>query len=264
MLVHSYLLSGCEIIFLTTDLKLFIQDTQKATVSQISDLIRDESHLFGRKLIDSVHPAVRTIGDDNKPESPGCTVFGVLYKDKAYVVTAGHCISSTFIGIESLPHDFVDIALVKFSEQRHIEVFKFLNLSHAVADVKMTDPLIAYGFGEVGSRTRQARVWTGVAYAVYDNSTKSSDSLTILAGGDQVFGMSGCPTFNGCGLVGIASSLSLSKQENYTVKSGVEVVHVKCLLNLLNKLPRASRFSYPYLPSQVVTIPQKGYCMPKK
>jgi hypothetical protein len=131
----------------------------------------------------------------------------------------------------------------------------------------MGDKLVSVGYDAEG-----IRMWSATTYAVYNRSepgdlhSLSDVKLSILTGGDQVFGMSGAPVFNGCGLVGVGVALELSelpqnlKNQTLYVKSGTVVVHVKELMKLLSH-HNVIKYALPEAwANEVIKIPTKSYC----
>ena len=70
----------------------------------MKSMIRDESHLFERKLILQVAPAVISI-----LTSMYCTAFGISFEGDLYAVTAKHCLNEAI----ALLHPIADLAIIK-------------------------------------------------------------------------------------------------------------------------------------------------------
>ena len=180
----------------------------------------------------------------------GCTAFPVIFKNGLYLVKDAHCYSGARSG-EILAHRSADVALVGaqiFNETINAGKIYPLILPDNYINVSMGDKLVAVGYDENSS----LRIWVASTYSVSGSN--------ILTGGDQMYGMSGCAVFNGCGLVGIAVSNNLKFINTTIVKSGAGVIHVSTLYSLLQD-PRARKFELTHLTLFEPThIPTKLYC----
>ena len=136
----------------------------------------------------------------------------------------------------------------------------------------MGDSLFAIGY-DATKPDIGIRLWVGSVYSVYketslnytfirnDGTNMLMQPETILTGGDSVFGMSGAPVFNGCGISGISVGIDLRTYDNlYTLFSGARVVHITHLLELLMSA-KASDYSVKLSESNTICdIPVKSYC----
>mmetsp|Transcript_7420 Transcript_7420/g.6655 ORF Transcript_7420/g.6655 Transcript_7420/m.6655 type:complete len:100 (-) Transcript_7420:31-330(-) len=93
-----------------------------------------------------------------------------------------------------------------------------------------------------------------------------SNVRSIYTSGDQIYGMSGSPVFNGCGLVAVACSTVYSEQDYRKLntsmygKSGAETIPIKYLMELLSLNISINFAIKSDLPYDVVNIPVKSYC----
>jgi hypothetical protein len=136
-----------------------------------------------------------------------------------------------------------------------------LKLHNAIAKVEMGDKLVAFGF----DKSSNSRMWSGVTFSVSSKQVNGTEIVkTINTSGEQMVGMSGCPVFNGCGLVGVATSVYFDPAELndgtiVNMFSGSVVHHVDHLVSALeagydtHSLP-------PHILMRTVDIPRKHYC----
>ena len=126
------------------------------------------------------------------------------------------------------------------------------------------------------------------SYASYtvndnDNNNNNNSNKSILTSGDQMYGMSGCPVFNGCGLVAIATTKEVIRRAEiitvnvvdeegrlitkglkipYLTRSGTGAVHKDHLLLLLH---HQDIMKYRIIENKskkfkIIDIPTKHYC----
>ena len=117
----------------------------------MSNMIRDESHLFIRNAVKKMSPAIKFINDE-------LTGFGVNFENSYYFLVPGH------LKGEKLNHRYLDIALLNTSSYPTISFDYFLNLNDkSVARAEMGDKLFAIGYDADCSTSR---IWDGVVYSV--------------------------------------------------------------------------------------------------
>lgn len=236
-------------------------------IGRVETLIRDETHLFPRNVISAIKAGVLY---DGKLQ---CTIFGVVYRQRAYLITARHCFENQRQQTSSLSlaHPSSDIAVVSGNKSQS---YYYLNLNDAIANVEIADKLISYGTPSDGVAPGIARGWSSDVYATAYLALTSGNlghkkSRVILSGSVALPGMSGAPVFNGCGLVGVLTERFYKFRRDFYDNSVqlddcTLIMHVEELLSLLLtdralqhpfSLPASSLSS-----SQIITIPKKSYC----
>ncbi len=214
-----------------------------------------EPHLFPPDLIETTSSALI-----NRTEG---TVFCIEFDNNAYFFSSTHeWANNTKASLHSHPN--LDITLVHHStiENTHRRPFTCLRAGKFPI-VRPGDQLIANGYDQHIIRGMH-RVWLVAVQGMYQ-CKNDSHHMCLAVGGSQVKGMSGCPVFNGCGLVGIAYQLEFA---HWTESAGniaqVNVIPISALLELIGSEGVDEFIVPPSMISSYVDIPRKAHCTTAK
>jgi hypothetical protein len=101
------------------------------------DLIIDETHLYGRRLVKSVKHAI------SFEKRISRLVCGVSDRNFTYIVTAKHCCKPTYASENVLMDEFADIALISLRNNTMSSSISFLVLDDAMVQVEIGDKLMS-------------------------------------------------------------------------------------------------------------------------